>query len=327
MPERSSILQGVQIGVESTPGTAVAATKHLLDTTIEMGVQVDMHRYRPVGQKYASSLVVGKEWSQGAVSGALSYTDLVYLLNSLLTTGVITQLGGTTAYSHVFTPAARAVDTPKTYTIEFGGSVRAAKFAYALMTDFAIVVNRSEASITGTFMGQAITDGIVLTGAVPDLEEKPVIPTTIAVFMDPTSAALGTTKLTRLLAFGLTIGSRYNPVWVVNSAQQAYVSHVEVEPTVQFTFMVEADTQGMTPLASLRTGTSQFVRLKATSVDLAGVGNPYSVQFDLAGKVSALSNFQDSDGVYAIEYTWDVVYDATWGNALLATIINKLVTL
>jgi hypothetical protein len=69
------------------------------------------------------------------------------------------------------------------------------------------------------------------------------------------------------------------------------------------------------------------VRLKASSADLAGVGFPYSVQFDLAGKVSAISNFQDQDGVYALEYTWDVVYDPTWANAILATVINKMVTL
>jgi hypothetical protein len=327
VPERATILQGVQLGVETTPGTAVAATKHLLDTTLEMGVQLDMQRYRPIGQKYASSLVVGKEWSQASVSGALAYNDLVYLLNSLFTTGVITQQGATTAYSHVFSPAARVIDNPKTYTLEFGGAVRASKFSYGLMTDFGITVNRSEASISGTFIGQAINDGITLTPAVPDLEEKPVIPNNIDVFMDPTFGALGTTKLTRLLAFGLSIGSRYSPVWVVNSAQQAFVSHVEVEPTAQFTFMVEADTQGMTPLTALRNGTSQFVRLKATSADLAGVGFPYSVQFDLAGKVSAISNFQDQDGVYALEYTWDVVYDPSWTNAILATVINKMVTL
>lgn len=327
MPERSSILQGAQLGVETVPGTAVAATKRLLDTSLEMGVQLDMQRFRPVGQKYASSLVIGKEWSQAAVAGVLSYTDVVYLLNSLFTTGTIAQQGGTTAYSHVFNPLARAIDNPKTYTLEFGGAVRAQKFAYGLMTDFGLTVNRSEATISGTFIGQAITDNITMTPAVPDLEEKPVLPTNCDVWMDPTSGALGTTKLTRLLSYGLTIGSRYAPVWVVNSAQQAFVSHVEVEPTAQFTFMVEADTQGMGPLVSLRAGATQFVRFKATSADLAGTAFPYSFQFDAAGKVSSISNFQDQDGVYAIEYTWDVVYDATWANAMLCTVINKMTAL
>jgi hypothetical protein len=327
VPERSTILQGVQLGVEATPGTAVAATKRLMDTSLEMGVQVEMQRYRPIGQKFASSLVVGKEWTTGGVSGALSYTDIVYLLNSVLTAATPTQIGATTAYTHTFSPAPRSVDAPKTFTLEFGGAVRASKFAYGLMTDFDFTVNRTEATIGGTFIGQAISDGITLTPAVPDLEEKPVIPNNCDVWMDPTFGALGTTKLTRLLSFGLSIGSRFAPVWVVNSAQQAFVSHVEVEPTAQFTFMVEADTQGMTPLTSLRNGTSQFVRFKATSPDQAGVGNPYSVQFDLAGKVSAISNFQDQDGVYALEYTWDVVYDSAWANAILAVVTNKMATL
>jgi hypothetical protein len=327
VPERSTILQGVQLGIESVPGTSVAATKHLLDTSLEMGVQLEMQRYRPIGQKYASSLVVGKEWTQGTVTGALAYNDLVYLLNSVIGTGVITQIGVTTAYNHTFNSNARSVDTPLTYTLEFGGSVRAAKFSYGLMTDFSITASRTEAIIGGTFIGQQMTDGISLTPVVPDLPEMPVIPNNIDVFMDPTSAGLGTTKLTRLISYGLTIGSRYNPVWVVNSAQQAFVSHVEVEPTMQMTMMVEADTQGMSPLASMRAGSTQFIRFQATSPLLAGVGNPYKVQIDAAAKVSAMSNFQDSDGIYAIEYTWDMVLDPTWGKALQAVVTNGLITL
>jgi len=323
MPERSTLLQGVQVGVETVPGTSVAATKKLLDTSLEMSVQTDMQRYRPIGQKYASSLVLGKEWSEAAVSGALSYTDLIYLLASVLTSPTSTQLGGTTAWSHVFSSLPRAVDTPKTFTLEFGGAVRAQKFTYGLMTDFGFTVNRSEASISGTFMGQQMQDGITISPGATDLEEKPVLPQTCDVWMDATFGGLGTTKLTRLLNYGFSIGSRYAPVWVVNSAQQAFVAHVETEPTVQFTFMVEADTQGMGPLATLRAGSTQFVRFKATSADLAGTGNPYSFTLDCAGKVSGVSNFQDQDGVYAIEYTWDVVYDPTWTNAMLATVVNK----
>jgi hypothetical protein len=323
VPERSSILQGVQLGVEVTPGTAVAATKRLLSTSLEMSVQIDQQRYRPIGQKYASSLVVGKEWSGATLSGALSYTDLMYLLNSVLTTGVIVQQGATTAYKHTFTPGARVIDTPKTLTLEFGGVVRAQKFAYGLLTDLGFTVNRSEAQISGTFIGQAMTDNITLTAAVPDLEEKPIIPNNCDVYMDPTSGALGTTKLTRLLSFGVSIGSRFAPVWVVNSAQQAFVSHVEVEPTAQLTMMVEADTQGMGPLTSLRAGTTQFIRFEAISADLAGTAFPYKFTWDAAAKVSGISNFQDQDGIYAIEYTWDMVYDSTWGNAFIAALTNK----
>jgi hypothetical protein len=327
VPDRATLLQGVQIGVETTPGTSVAATKVLQDTDAEMSVQLDMQTYRPIGQKFASSVVPGKEWSQAALTGALSYTDTMYLLASVLTTPVITQMGGTTAYSSVYTPAARAVDTPKTFTVEQGGAVRAQKFTYGLVTDYGFTVDRSQAQITGTMIGQAISDGITMTPTVPLLEEKPVLPMNCDVFLDPTSGALGTTKLTRLLSFGFSIGSRYNPVWVLNSQQTAFVSHVEVEPTCQLTMMVEADVQGMGPLTTLRAGATNFCRFKATSGDLAGVGNPYSLQIDAAAKVSAISNFQDQDGVYAVEYTWDLVYDPTWANSLIATVVNKQITL
>jgi hypothetical protein len=119
------------------------------------------------------------------------------------------------------------------------------------------------------------------------------------------------------------MGDRFNPVWVLNSANTSFVAHVEQEPTAQVTLMVEADAAGMGLLSTMRAGSTQFLRIKATSANTAGVGNPYSLTLDQAVKVSDVGDFSDEDGVYAIEYTFDVVYDATWAKALQVELVNK----
>lgn len=325
MPERSSLLQAIQLGVEATSGTSVAATKRLQSTTMEGAVNVDMQRFRPIGQKYPSTIVEGKEWSSASLTGVLSYTDIIYLLASNIVSTAGVQQAATTAYKWTFAPSSRATDTVKTYTLEFGGAERAQKFAYGLITDFGFTADRGGCAVTGNVIGQKTSDGITMTGSVPDLEEMTVIPNEIDIFLDTTSAGLGTTKLTRVLNFGFQVQNRFSPVWVLNSANPSFVSHVEVEPTAQATLMVEADTEGMAHLTALRAGSARYIRFKATSPNLAGTAIPYSLTFDMAVKVSDVSNFQDQDGIYAIEWTFDLFHDPSWGTgkAMNLEAINK----
>jgi hypothetical protein len=43
--------------------------------------------------------------------------------------------------------------------------------------------------------------------------------------------------------------------------------------------------------------------------------------------VSDVGNFSDEDGVYAIEWTFDMVHDGTWGKAFTVAVVNKVTAL
>lgn len=328
MPERSSLTQGVQIGVEATPGTNVAANKKLISIGIEPAVNVDMQRFRPMGQKYASVEVPGKEWVEADITGVGSYTEMIYVFSSVLVAPGAPAVSDTTAQTWTFTPAASSEDTVKSFTVEQGGTVRAHKFNYGVVTNVEMDMNRGGVDVSGNMLGQRISDGITLTAAPTTITELPILPTDIDVFLDPTSAALGTTKLTRVLNVNLHVGDRFNPVWVLNSANNSFVATVEAEPTAELTLLVEADSSGMGILTQMRGGTTQFARVKATSPTLAGAATvPYSLQWDSAIKVKDVGNFSDEDGVYAIEWTFDMVYDGAWAKAYTVALVNKLTAL
>ena len=76
-------------------------------------------------------------------------------------------------------------------------------------------------------------------------------------------------------------------------------------------------------LTTLRNGTTQFVRVKCTSPDLAGTAFPFSITFDMAMKVATPSTYEDEAGVYAITWTCPLVNDTTWGKFFTAAVINQ----
>lgn len=326
MPERASVTQAVQIGVETTPGTSVAANKLLAYIGIEPGQELDMQRFRPMGQKFASALVPGREWVSFGVSGVGSYSELIYPFCSIFQS-VTPVVVGATGQTWTFAPAARAEDTIKTYTIEQGGAVRAHKFSYALFNELTLGFSRDGIAVGGSGFGQRITDGVTMTASPTAVEDKPILPTQVDVFIDPTSVALGTTKMTRVLQANFSFGSRFAPVWNLDSTALSYAAHVETEPSFTLELVMAADAQGMANLPIQRGGTTQFIRVVATSPDLAGTGAPYKLMIDMAAKVSASGGFGDTDGLYTKNWTFEAVYDATWAKAVQIALTNKQATL
>jgi hypothetical protein len=151
----------------------------------------------------------------------------------------------------------------------------------------------------------------------------------VSVYLDTTSAGLGTTKLTRVLSAEVSIGSRFDPVWVLDAANPSFVAHIEAEPDVTLDLTVEADAAGMALLTALRDGTTRFIRIRCVGAQIEAVTPTYfhEMYFDMAVKVADTGGFSDEDGVYAIEFNFVAVHDATWGKAYEATLFNTMTAL
>lgn len=331
MPERSSISQVVQIGVEATPGTAVAATKRLRSLGIEPSPNIETSQFRPAGSKYKTLAPIGKEWAEASLSGRATYDEILYPLSSVLTTPTGPVVTGTTGQKWTFKPANDTEDTPKTFTVEHGSAVRAAKFAYGLVTEFGMSINRDAVELSGSMMGRRITDGIVLTAGPTFLPLVPVLPTQVDVFMNDTDATIGTTKLGRLLSLEWTIGDRYGSLWVIDSAQQSWVAHVETEPSAVLNMTMEADTAGMALLDTVRAGSTKFVQIKATGPVIGAGPATYELKMNMPVKIVDSGGFSDEDGVFAIEWNTIHVFDSTFdgglGGSMKIEVTNSLTAL
>ena len=323
MAERSSLNQNIQIGVETTPGTAVAATKRLQSVGIEPSVSVETSQFRPIGSKFNALSTLGKEWVESSITGRGTYTELQYILSSVMTTGVITApTAGASQW--VFTPQNRNDDTPKTFTVEHGSNIRADRFTYGLVTELGMTFNRDAIEISGSMMGRALQDGITMTsgGSVTSPPLVPILPTQVSVYLDDDPDDFGTTKLTRMISGEFSLGSRFGPVWVLDAANPSFVNHVETEPDLSATLLLQADSQGMGLLPTLRNGDTKFLRIEAIGGNIGATDEPYRFTLDMAIKISDTGGFSDADGVYAIEFSGLGVNDADWNKAVEITLVN-----
>lgn len=327
MTERSSLLQGVQVGVETTPGTGVSASKYLQSLGFMLKPELEMQRFRPAGSKVDTLVTLGKNYASGDLTGRGTYDEIVYALSSVLCTSAAVTTTGTTGKLWTFTPTWNAEDTQKTFTIEQGGSVRAHKVVGAILTDFGINITRDTVDLSGTVLAQAFTDGITLTATPTAIPLIPILPSQVSAYIDTAGASLGTTKYLRLFEAELTIGGRYGAVWPLNAALASYAATVETEPDFQIRLLLEADSTGMGMLTNAAAGSTMFVRVEAVGGTIAAGPATYKYTQDCACKVESIDNLDDTDGIYTIEVTARLVYDATWAKFLQIAVINSTAAL
>ncbi|NPV85985.1 MAG: hypothetical protein HPY45_08265 [Anaerolineae bacterium] len=325
MAERASVFQGVQIGVETSG--SVAADKKLNSLSIEPGIKAEVEMFRPMGSKYPTLSALGKEWVEAKLSGQPTYSEIIYPLSSLVnaTSGSVVAVSGSPVIWD-FSSANASADTTKTFSIEQGDSTRAHRIVGAQVNSLKLSFSRSKIELDGSLFGKTLTDGITMTSSPTSIEQVPVLPTQVSYYIDDTYAALGTTKLDRVLEVVWELSDRFNPLWVLDASESSYVATVETAPKLSCNVLVEANAAGMGLLTPLRAGDTKFMRIKAQGA-LIGSTYYYLLQIDMAVKVANVSEFKDTDGVFAVEYEMQGVYDASWGKAFTIRVVNKQQTL
>ncbi len=92
-----ALTQVSQIGVETTPGVAVAATRRLVSMGLPLSPAREIQEFRPPGFKFTTGHVETRQWSEGSIGdgSGLSYNEVQYPLSSLLSKVTPVQLGTT----------------------------------------------------------------------------------------------------------------------------------------------------------------------------------------------------------------------------------------
>lgn len=329
MPIRSTIAQGIQVGIESTEGTAVAANRRLSSVGFSFDPNIDFDQFRPMGNKFNTLSVPGEDWSGVSYEGQPTYDELVYLFSSLLTTATITTPAtGTNSRQWEFIPAATTSDAPKSLTIERGDATIAERVAGALLTGMDLTFRRDSIDMSGDGMARAIATGITLTSSPTAIPLVPVIPKTVSVYVDApstssagaTDTALGTTKLSLVREASLSISDRYAPFWALDAAQASYAASLEGEGGWEIGITPVADSTGMAFLTNARAGDSRAIRIEAVG-SIIETTITYKLTIDAIGQIIEVGELSDDDGAQVIPYTFGIVYDTTWAKALRVRVV------
>jgi len=327
MPERAVLTELIQIGKESTPGVAVAATAKLASLRIDLSPQGDSSNIEPSGFKVPTGKVRIRESAGGDIAGgsALTYNELHWILNSLFKSVSATTTTGVSTRVYDWSPT--AIETVDTYTVEQGDpNTRAHRVTGAVFTGLSMGFTRGGTpTVGGALMAGAFEDGITPTAALTAVTPIAIAPGEIDVYADSTWSGVGTTKLLRVFEANFSATGMWGPLWALNSTLSSYVATLQQRPDVTMTLTVEADSAGMAFLASnYRTNTPTFLQIKATGINIAGgtPTTPHSLTIDMAGAVDGPPTFGETDGARTAQWTFRCIADGTSGKALRITLVS-----
>ena len=327
---RATVNQQVQIGVEATPGTSVPANKLLDAFTWTLGLKPTTKQFRGTGRQYPSASAVLTEESAGKIAGPGDFAQLVYPLSSLYGNGTPTlHAPSTTAYDWTWTPpiVGSYATSAKTYTVQVGDATDAEQYAFLVFTGYNYSFGRKqEITLGADFMAQTFTDGVTLTASPTAVEQSPMVGAQANIYLDPTSAALGTTQLTDPMKVEFKASDYYDGYWPINRAAASFTNILDKEKKHELTLTLQANSTAIAFKGSyLETGARAYVRV---SVQGPLIDTPNAVhasfQHDMACFVSNMAEFADEEGVYAVKYTLVVAEDTAWstGQAQKITMTN-----
>lgn len=234
----------------------------------------------------------------GATAGTI---QAALLLLSNLDTGDVAVTGGAAGTADVI--------------FTFGG-------IYASLDVPLIVVGNGSLTGGGTYDITETTPGAQISSSAL----KPISGDDWNIYADSAAGSLGGTKLTHCYEASWKITDLYGPEWPANTSNASWNTYVDKKPTTEFKFKLQADSTGMGYLTQLRAGTPIFFRVEATGPIIEG-SIPYKARRDLCVILRQPSEWADSDGVMAIEYTGIIAHDATWGKSLQFVDTNTLTTI
>lgn len=347
MPERAAVNELLQLGIETTAGTSVAANKAMALLEMVPDLELDMQAFAGQGRQQAAitlsnmDYVTGKYSSKGNDGDALSYFESPYILSALMGKPTpATHAGGTNVKDWVFdAPLTGDPANPvATFTTEQGSSARAHKHSYTLFRGITIKGNRQGVTMSGTYVAQKVVDGVTLTASPTKIRMSPVLGADWTVYRDATSGGLGTTQQLRVFEWEYVYDDVYAIIWPGNKAASAntYAAHVRKFPKHTLTLKVEADAQGLSPLADARAGTIEYIRIDCvgglfTALDgTLGAGDSTiarEFKIDAACMVGDKIALADGDDLLEDTVIYRVVEDTAWGHAALLTATNLLAAL
>lgn len=321
------------MGLEATPGTAVAADYVALGTmTAESGEvlhQPDDER-NTLARNVADDLFVGEE-AHLVWAGDVNMRDITYAL-AMAIRGNVSPSGAGDEKTWTFEPGLTTANTPDiangidTLTFEYGDNVQAYETEFCFATRLAISGAPNQVlQFTCDITGRQRTEAD-MTGAL-SLAATQQFPFNLATFyIDATGAGLGgTQKTATLLGFEWVLETMFTPYYTADGA--LYFTSVREDkkrPVLTLTYARNTTSEAERDKYDARTTT--FIRIKAEGNTAIDSNEPY-LQIDGAYRYVAWPMYGEESGLNTVQVVAEGVYDSTWAKMMSVAVLNNLAAL
>ena len=329
MAPASKALRRFQLGPETTPGTAVAATfKMVGDATYT--IERDTENEDFPRQVYAPLTGGGIDLRKGTLvnwQGNLTYEEAMHVFASVIEIPATTGAG---PYTHTYDRPWDGPPTLEAYTAEMtedDGSTLHVQKECAYLTGMAFelaIAGLEPARLTWEAFARASAD-TTETGSLDALTGRTVVASNLfKVYLDDTAGGIGGTLLSdtvraATLAYGGIVAPAYNldgrtALDFTGIRHKAFTP--DTAPTLSITMELAATAAA--EIADYLAGNSRFIRLTATN-------GTDSITFDMCMVHAAPPAIEEDDGLMVATFSLRLEYDATL--TFKAVIVNGLADL
>jgi hypothetical protein len=329
---RAFVNQGIQVGKETTPGTAVPGNKLLRSLSFNLSPKQEANAYRAHGFKLTTASQIHRIWSEGPIEGPLDFNEVVYILSTILGTAVITTPAtGTNSRQWLFSPKAQGDDASVTLTVEKGDSTAVSQITNVAATDINFNLANNDLTVGGTAIGRAPISGS-LTGSPTPVGATQVIGSArqvdvfIADALGSSNATLYASKLTDAIHESFGIAKKQGPRFVHNTTYPSFKDIIEMAPDLTANFTTEHNAQSRALYDSIINNPTKFLGFRVTG-PIIETTIAYLFEIIFACNIRGAAE-ADEDGVYAYSYDATPIYDSTLGTAgFTVRVINTVTAL
>ncbi len=263
-----------QLGLETTQGTPVPGNKLFPSMTFDLDPDLPIFQYTGTGRRFPSvAAPTGEEMAKGKLGGPMTFQELEYALAMAFGAPVFTTpTNGIVARQSKWIVPLTGRINPKAFTLEQGDADDSERFPGMVATGLGWDVTRKDGKLSGELLAFPLqkngASGFAgMTGSPTALANVPIISNTWQLYLDPTSANIGTTLITAPFHFVFNISSLFSPYFVLNSAVVGPQGVADIIP--KGSFNIEALKSPLTGQAETwwsyaRGGSKVYVRFKST---------------------------------------------------------------
>jgi hypothetical protein len=310
MAQGIKALRRLQMGKETTPGTAVAATSYWRGTGTIQDNLTTVFPNEDIG------IIPGVDRSYQPKTEALLTLDptpaTFEQVGYIFQMGICASTSSTDANGYywdydfpVATSDARVSTDLRTYTWEGGDNAQAEEFAYGFVRSFTLSGSAGEAlmmsaEIVGREVGTSTFTGSL---SIPTVTE--ILFSKGSLYVDPTSDSVGTTQISNeFLDMDLSVTTGWIPVYTADG--NLYFSFVkQAMPEIILSITFEHNTNAIAQIAAWRAETAKQIRLQFDGA----TGNQLII--DMAGKWDNFSKIGERDGNDIVTGTFRARYNST----------------
>lgn len=318
--------QNWQIGQESSVGAGTTAPHVLKSFAVVPTQKLNVATFKAPGHHYNTETAVEQQWYETAISGDMSFTEILWIIECMFGAVAPTTPGGATlARQRVYTPPITGAVTPKTFLTQWGDANDVKQAKYNLIKDATFKFDRA-AGMSFTAAGfQALqSNGNTFTSNPTALANRPMAGAMLNFWLDTAGASIGTTQQQLTIQNAeVDVKGLFDVYWDADRSQTTWATHVNDTPqmTVKVSFNENANTRSL--VAAMLANTTYFLRIDVTdAANSIETSEAFTFYWDLALRLTDLGAYGTKQKVLYREATFEVIEDTTWGKAHTITSIT-----